>query len=34
LRDVDRVKKAMRPSSRIAQMGIECGEPSGSAVAI
>ena len=27
------VKNAMRPSSRIAQTGIECGAPSGSSVA-
>ena len=33
LRDVDCVKNAMRPSSRIAQSGIECGAPSGSTVA-
>jgi hypothetical protein len=32
LRDVD-VKNAMRPSSRIAQSGIEWGEPPGSVVA-
>jgi hypothetical protein len=33
LRDVDCVKNAIRPSSRIAQIGIECGDPSGSTVA-